>query len=1039
MRRRFSLNALVVAIAAMSALVLTVTRRSPDGVVSYTIEPAPVRAAPGAKPSVKHDLSALKIFNLTLVRIKENYVDSKRIDPEKMLFQALDSVQFNIPEVLVEPFPDKDEVSVVVNDKRQTFETGDVDSPWRLARKLTKVFRFIEGNMNDGADLAQVEYAAVNGMLNTLDPHSVIMDPEAAREMDVSTSGKFGGLGIVIRMIERKLTVVRPMKGTPADKKGVKAGDHIVKIDSEPTENLTLNEAVDRMRGDPGTPVTLWIERKGVKGLTRFDLTRDVIRVESVIYKLLGKDVGYIKVKQFSSSTGKEVEDAMDELKGLGATAWVLDLRGNPGGLLEQAIEVSDLFVDAGTIVTTVSGRERDPRRAERGNGDIASPLAVLVNGGSASASEIVAGALKNLDRGIIIGSRTFGKGSVQVLYDNDDGSKLKLTVAEYLTPGDKSIQSLGIVPDIALQRMYVPDKNDAVGDWVRLLPPTRSWSEADYDTHLTSQYARDGDQPTYQLSYLYESPNKKKAAVVAPDKDGDADKDGDGVPEPTNAPPDPEEEAAADELLGNDEIVEDYEIRFARELVSSLTGKTRTELVKGAKSHVAKQRTEQDKKLADALTTLTVDWSAPPSSQADAPKLSATVELSSTTGVALTKVDAGSEVIVTGKVRNDGTGAAWRVHGRIVADDPVFEDTELVFGKIEPGATATFVTRLKLPKDAADRVDRLSFTFTEARGQAVTAPPVEVRVVAAPRPVFAYAYQLVDEGNGDGLLQKSERQRLRVTVRNAGEGDSTETTVVLRNASGDGVSLDRSRHEIGKLAPGENKTIEFDFDVTRELEGDAVVELMIWDNILGVTASEKLKFPVRKAQTLSAVTGTVEIRKATEVHEGPGDDTNLIGSAKKGSKFKVLGTVGAWTKIELEAGRPGFVPASRIGKIQKDTKPTGTIDPFWQVTPPTIEIKAPSYATSAATYSLDGKVVDETHVEDVYVYVSNPSAKIDGRKIFYKSNRGGSAEAQLDFTADVPLWPGSNQITIVAREKTEVRALTTLYVYREDEKTAQK
>jgi carboxyl-terminal processing protease len=337
MRRSFPLNALVVVLAGAAALLLTFVRLTPHGIVSFTVEPPPARGEPG-EVDAKHDLSELRIFNLTLVRIKENYVDSKRIDPEKMLFQALDSVQFNIPEVLVEPFPDEDEVAVVVNDKRKVFSTGDVDSPWRLARKLTKVFRFIEDNMNGGADLAEVEYAAVNGMLSTLDPHSVLMDPEAAREMDVSTSGKFGGLGIVIRMIDRKLTVVRPMKGTPAYKKGVQPGDHITKIDGEPTDNLTLNEAVDRMRGDPGTPVTLWVSRKGEKDQLRFDLLRDVIRVESVIYKLLADDVGYIKVKQFSSSTGGEVEAAIDELSGQGADAWVLDLRGTPGGLLEQAI-----------------------------------------------------------------------------------------------------------------------------------------------------------------------------------------------------------------------------------------------------------------------------------------------------------------------------------------------------------------------------------------------------------------------------------------------------------------------------------------------------------------------------------------------------------------------------------------------------------------------------------------------------------------------------------------------------------------------------
>ncbi len=1023
MRRRLSvnaLNALVVAIAALSALVLTVTRRSPGGVVSYTVEPQEVRAAPGEHPTTKHDLSALKIFNMTLVRVKENYVDSNRIDPEKMLFEALDSVQFNIPEVLVEPNPDGDEVSIAVNDKRQTFTTGDVNSPWRLARKLTKVFRFIEANMNDGADLAEVEYAAVNGMLATLDPHSVLMDPESAREMDVSTSGKFGGLGIVIRMIDRKLTVVRPMKNTPASKKGILAGDHIVKIDGESTENLTLNEAVDRMRGDPGTPVTLVIERKGETATKRIELVRDVIRVESVVSKLLSKDVGYIKLKQFSSSTAAEVEQALTDLRTAGATAWVLDMRGNPGGLLEQAIEVTDLFVDAGTIVTTVSGREREPRRGERGNGDVSSPLAVLVNGGSASASEIVAGALKNLDRGIIIGSRTFGKGSVQVLYDNDDGSKLKLTVAEYLTPGDRSIQNLGIVPDLQLQRMYVPEKNDAIGDWVRLLPPSRSWGEKDLDASIVSQYARDTDKPAYELSFLYEKPGKKAAAQ--PEAGGD--------PEVVGPPSEDDEDATLD----GDEVVEDYEIKLARDLVASVSGSTRTALVKGAKALVAKRRGEEDKKLVDALTTLGVDWAPAEGKQDAAPVLTATMEISRA-GAAISQVDAGEEVTLTGTVKNDGTGPAWRVHARVAGDDPVFEDTELVFGKIGAGETRTFSAKLKIPKDAADRVDRLAFVLTEGRGTIFTAPPVELRVVAAPRPDYAYAYQLVDGGNGDGLVQKSEPHKLRVTVRNAGAGESAETSVVLRNASGDGITLDRSRNEIGKLAPGDARVVEFEFEITDKLEGDAVVELMIWDNVLGVSASEKLKFPVRKAVAVSAGSGTVALKKKADVYEGAADDTHLLGWARKDGKFKVLGTAGTWTKIELEPGRPGFVATARVGKSTGSA--AGKLDPFWQVTPPTISLASPTYATTEATYALKGTVSDETHVEDVYVFVSNPRAKIDGRKVFYKSNRGGSVEDTLDFIADVPLWPGSNQITVVAREKSEVRSLTTLYVYREEAKTA--
>src|SRR4029079_12058722 len=316
-------------------------------------------------------------------------------------------------------------------------------------------------------------------------------------------------LGIVTPMSEKNLKGVKPMKDTPAWRKGIKAGDHIVRINQEPTENLTSNEAVARMRGDPRTGVTLYIERKGVDGVMRFDLIRDVIRVSQVEHKLLdtglSAKVGYIRVRQFSKGIASDVADAMRDMAGKGAGSWILDLRGNPGGLLEEAVQLADLVGDHGTIVTTVSGRDREARRAEHGFGDTTSSLAVLVSPGSASASEIVAGALKNLDRAAIIGTRTFGKGSVQELYDNDDHSKLKLTIAQYLTPGDRSIQNVGIVPDIALQRMYVPDKNDSPQDFVRLLPPTRTYGEKDLDAHLVSTYARDVDKPAFELPYLVE------------------------------------------------------------------------------------------------------------------------------------------------------------------------------------------------------------------------------------------------------------------------------------------------------------------------------------------------------------------------------------------------------------------------------------------------------------------------------------------------------------------------------------------------------
>jgi carboxyl-terminal processing protease len=1013
MRSRLNL-ALVVA-AGVSALVLTMIRQSPEGVVSIELNTQEVRAAPGETRAPRHDLSALKIFNMTLLRIKERYVDPGRVEPRKMLYAALDSVQFNIPEVLVEPDPVHNRVRVTVNDKPEVFETDDVDSPWRLASKLKKVFRFIETNMNTGnggADLAKVEYAAVNGMLSTLDPHSILMDPEQARDMEVSTSGKFGGLGIVIRMIDKRLTVIRPMKDTPAWRKGIKANDHIVRINQEPTENLTSNEAVDRMRGDPRTGVTLYVERKGTDGLMRFDLIRDLIRIVGVEHKLLDTGlpakVGYLRVKQFSKGIASDVAEAMREMTAKGASSWVLDLRGNPGGLLEEAVQLADLFVDNGTIVTTVSGRDREARRAERG-GDTTASLAVLVSGNSASASEIVAGALKNLDRAAIIGTRTFGKGSVQELYDNDDRSKLKLTIAQYLTPGDRSIQNLGIVPDIQLQRMYVPDKNDSPQDFVRLLPPTRTYGEKDLDAHLVSTYARDVDKPAYELPYLVE--RKKPAAGATPEV----------------KPPDDDDGA------DDDEFIEDFEIRFAKQLVSSVSAPTRPKLVASAGKIVQGVRIEEEKKLVAALQTIGVDWAAAP---ATAGKSNLEVSVAASPSG---QVKAGDVVTVTTTVKNTGTDAAYRVLSRIQGDDPVFEDTELPIGKIAPGETRTYSTRLQVPKDALDRVDRLGLEVREAHSALAHVTPAELRIQAAPRPVFAYAWQLIDDGNGDGLVQRGEHYRLQVQIKNTGAGPTQEATVLLRNATGDGVVLDKSRAELkAPLAPGEVKQIEFPLATDATLKGDEmVVELMAFDAALDVQASDKLHFKLSPTTAAVPRSGEVTVRTPSAIRAGASDDSSVVGYTVKGTSFPAIASYGAWVKVKLDAAgtKVGFLPASA-------TSAGGSGQPrytqLWNSTPPMIALNAQALETSTDTYHLSGTISDEQHVEDMYVVVSNQSAKIESRKVFYRSNRGGKDGKQLEFATDVPLWPGSNMVTVVARASTEVRSMKTMFVYRESPRTAQ-
>ena len=1008
MRSRLNL-ALVVAAGAL-ALVLTVIRQSPEGVVSFELNTQEVRAAPGEAQLARHDLSALKIFNMTLLRIKDRYVDPARVEPKKMLYAALDGVQFNIPEVLVEPDPMHNKVRVTVNDKPETFDTDDVDSPWRLAGKLKKVFRFIETNMNAGADLAKVEYAAVNGMLSTLDPHSILMDPEQARDMDVSTSGKFGGLGIVIRMIEKKLTVVKPMKDTPASRKGIKAGDHIVRINNEPTENLTSNEAVDRMRGDPKTAVTLYVERKGSDGLLRFDLVRDVIRVSQVEHKLLDKSVGYVKVKQFSKGIASDVGDAMREMSAKGATSWILDLRGNPGGLLEEAVQLSDLFVDNGTIVTTVSGRDREARRAEHGFGDTTSSLAVLVSGNSASASEIVAGALKNLDRAAIIGTRTFGKGSVQELYDNEDHSKLKLTIAQYLTPGDRSIQNLGIVPDIQLQRMYIPEKNDSPQDFVRMLAPTRTYGEKDLDAHLVSTYAKDIDKPAFEVGYLVD---KKKPATGAVAEVKPIDED---------------------DTPDDDEIVEDFEMRFAKQLVSSVSASSRPKLVAGAGKLVAAVRADEEKKLIAALAVVGVDWAGAPAPAAGKPNLDVSITASPSG-----HVKAGETVTLTTSIKNTGTEPAYRVLSRVQGEDPVFEDTELPIGKIAPGETKTYSAKLQVPKDALDRLDRLGVEIREQHNAPAHVTPAELKIEAAPRPVFAYAWQLIDDGNGDGLVQRGEKYRLQVQIKNTGVGPTQEATVLLRNATGDGVVLDKSRAELKDvLQPGQIKEIEFPLATDATLKGDElVVELMAYDSALDVQASDKLHFKLQPVVAAQPRTGEVTVKAPVTIRAGASEDTSVVGKAPHGASYPVIGMFGAWAKVKLNAAgtKVGFLPATAVSAGGSGQ---GQFTQMWNSTPPMIALNLKGLETTAETYKLQGTVSAEQHVEDVYIFVSNQSAKIESRKVFYRSNRNGKDGKQLDLAAELPLWPGSNMVTVVARSSADVRSVKTMFVYREPPRTAQ-
>ena len=308
--------------------------------------------------------------------------------------------------------------------------------------------------------------SAINGMLTSLDPHSSYMPPEAFSDMQVDTKGEFGGLGIEVTMEEGFVKVVSPIDDTPAAKAGIESGDYITHIDGESVLGLTIGDAVDRMRGLVGTDIELTIARKETEEPFDVTITRDTIKIKAVKYRVEG-DIGYLRISKFSEKTFDDLAAGMasikKELGANGVAGYVVDLRNNPGGLLTQAVAVSDAFLDKGEIVST---RGRDQKNADRYNaqlGDLADgkPVVVLVNGGSASASEIVAGALQDHRRGIVVGEKTFGKGSVQTIMPLSSKGAIRLTTARYYTPSGRSIQALGVEPDIVVEQVKLDKPED--------------------------------------------------------------------------------------------------------------------------------------------------------------------------------------------------------------------------------------------------------------------------------------------------------------------------------------------------------------------------------------------------------------------------------------------------------------------------------------------------------------------------------------------------------------------------------------------------
>ncbi|MGA3121248.1 MAG: MXAN_5808 family serine peptidase [Polyangiaceae bacterium] len=973
-----------------------------------------------------YDLTQLKVVNEVLKTVRDRYVDPRRVKPKEMLLSALDYVQKDVAQVIVtREENDPSQVRVRVDTQEKTFRVDDVVAPWDVSSHLREVFAFLQDGLRGSeVDLRDVEYAASNGMLHTLDPHSVLLSPEAYKEMNLTTQGQFGGLGIVISIRDQQLTVMNPMPGTPAGRAGIKKYDRIQKINNESTLNMGLNEAVNHLRGVPGTKVTVWIHRdgnEGWQGVRPFELSREVIHVASVDHKLLDGGIGYVRIKQFQANTTTDLQTALADMKkGGDLRGLVLDLRGNPGGLLDQAAKVVDTFISDGPIVATV-GNPSEGREEKVAHGEGTEPnypLAILVNGSSASASEIVTGALKNHDRAIVVGETTFGKGSVQLVFpDMPDKAALKLTIAQYLTePGDVSIQGVGVTPDIELDPMTVDSLE------MDLTADPGGIKERDLSRALSNVRAKEGGRPLEVVKYDLPI----RARLEQRDRGGDLDE--------------------TFEL--------DFPIRFAGDLLQHVQPGKRVDEVRQARSFIAETRRAEVEKVADELKGLGIDWSDAPAEVAAAqpPAPPPGVDVKVETDRPNNEVTAGETMNLKITVTNHGSATLYRLFAVTKSEDPLFENKQLAIGKLEPGKSRTVSAPASwcdfkghkvgstaqlardaprvcpIPKDALMRSDGVKFHFEEARGHAPADAELRATVKSLDRPVFAYSYEIIDNrrGNGDGRAQKGEGLTMYLTIKNVGHGQSLETMANLRNLSGEGLLLHDGRFDVSNMMPGDTRRVAFTFDVEPQLaDPEAKVELTIHDDDLREGVAEKVVIPIAEASAVVPASGVDRAKAggANLVNE-PDAAGRVFGRLPAGGAAPVLGTTDGYVKVSLGDGRFAFAPASELerGGVAP-AQPA--IEDAMEHAPPAIEIPQPQLATTAPHTAVRGTTSDDARLLDAYIFVG-------ARKVFYRSNRNGSDPKRMAFDADLPLRPGVNVVTIVARENPDTTTRRTFVVRRD-------
>lgn len=968
-------------------------------------------AGAAMQPSATYDFSKAKVVDRVILSVIEEYYDPERIDANKMFMAIMDALQKGIAELKVDYDAEKGTAKVEMVRASMTLSTSDINSPWSLSADVRKVFKFIAAHLPKSEyDMMELEYGAANALLATLDPHSNALPPDIFKNLQMDTAGQFGGLGIKITTDRRppckgRLTVVEVFNNTPAAEAGIVMGDTIVRIDDESTVNITTSEAADRLRGVPGTKVKVQIKHQN-GAVQDYTITRRMVPIASVEWEMLKEKVGYIKLNAFQENSGEEMTEALEKLHEKDMKSLILDLRGNPGGLLHIAISIVNMFLSSGTIVTT-AGRTEEDRTVENAEAEGTEPMypmAVLIDSFSASAAEIMAGALRNHGRALLIGETTFGKGSVQMVDQIPDGGAIKLTSAQYLTPGDISIQAVGVIPDLT----FVPVVADK--DEIHMKNAGAGFSEADLEAHL--------DRPNIRTR------TDRNPAVTA-----------------TLPVPPSEAQVERDRFrkcFADEEIDDSYKARYekeaARRLLAAADRSSAEDLLIQARAMVEKDAPSQEKTLENAFRKLKVDWS--PGTQKDASPAPEQTPNPKVTAVAkiLDKISQGKKFQVRVTVENRSSETIYRLHAATESDNFLLAGHEFVFGKLRPKEKKTWTKTITLPAVADARVDDMKFNFNAAGGPVPAPVSLEVKIPTRTAPNLIFGWQVQDGGNGDGIFQPGEALSMYISVKNIGEGATMDAEVEL--SAKPGIDIEKGLLEIGTLAPGATVEGVLQMSVIKQFplpEAELTLAIREWtETALGIPTTRSLKERTIKLPISSTPNSLKVCDEAVTVtngeamlRESPNVKSPQVASAPKGTTFKADGIVGNFYRIALSDRRRAW--------IERETVTTGgtpapVYQPFMQV-PPKIDIKGSTIQRSADKHIIvKGTASHPNDIRDVIVFVGD-------KKVLYLPATDKTGGTRLDFSATVPLEEGANHIMVIARHNDKVMSMQTLFVRRDASK----